>query len=156
MDCNIVLSYDYSNWNWRRRRTDAPPLRAISMAGGALVQYEAHLPMQHDDQGFTESHWTPSSSDYLPCIAQAAARATIKTTMIQHVPTLLAISMAMAMRRSYNARIAQWRRSMAFIKATKCRHRASTHSDITNRTHQRWLFRTFHCKKKSSSWHVGP
>jgi len=52
--------------------------------------------MQHD-QGFTGSHWTPSSGDYSLRIAQAAARAIINTTMMQHVPTLLAISMAIAM-----------------------------------------------------------
>jgi hypothetical protein len=42
-----------------------------------------------------------------------------------------------AMRRYYTACIAQWRRFMAFIKATKRRHWASTCSDIINRTHQR-------------------
>ncbi len=31
MGHNIVLSYNYSNQNKRWRRTDAPPLRAISM-----------------------------------------------------------------------------------------------------------------------------
>ena len=31
MDHNIVLSYDYSNQNRRRRRTNAPPSWAISM-----------------------------------------------------------------------------------------------------------------------------
>jgi len=86
--------------------------------GGALVQYGAHLPMQHD-QGFTGSHWTPPSGNYLSCIAQAAGRATIDTKMMQHIPTLLAVSMAMAMRQYYNARIARWRRFMVFIKATQ-------------------------------------
>ncbi len=47
--------------------------------------------------------------------------------------TLLTISMAVAMRRYYTARIARWGRSMAFIKATKHRHRASTCSDIIKR-----------------------
>jgi hypothetical protein len=75
--------------------------------------------------------------------------------MMQHVPTLLAVSMVMAMWRYYNAHIAWWRRFMAFIKATKRPHRASTHSDITNRTCQRWLFGHF-LMKKSSSCHVGP
>ena len=73
--------------------------------GGAPVQYEAHRLMQHD-QGFTGSHWTPPSGDYLLHIASAAARATINTTIMQTVPTLL--SMAIAMRRNYIARIARW------------------------------------------------
>ena len=39
-----------------------------------------------------------------------------------YVPTLMAISMAIAMRRYYTAHITRWRRSRAFKKATKCRH----------------------------------
>ncbi len=96
--------------------------------GSAPVPYEAHHPMQHD-QGFTESPWTPPSGNYLLCIAPAAARATINTTKMQHVPTLLAILMAITMRRYYTAHTARWRRLVAFIKATKRHHRASTRSD---------------------------
>jgi len=54
---------------------------------------------------------------------------TINKTMMQNVPTLLAVSMAIVMRQYYTARIARWRRFVAFIKATKRRHRASTRSD---------------------------
>ncbi len=43
----------------------------------------------------------------------------------------MAVLMAIAMRRYYTARIARWRRFMAFIKATKRSHRASTCSNIT-------------------------
>jgi hypothetical protein len=49
--------------------------------GGLPVQYEAHLPMQHA-QGYSRSHWTPASGDYLLCTAPAAARATGKQTTI--------------------------------------------------------------------------
>ena len=48
---------------------------------------------------------------------------------MQYVSTLLTISMAVVVRRYYTARIAQWGRSMAFIKATKRHHWASTHAD---------------------------
>jgi hypothetical protein len=48
---------------------------------GAPVRYEAHHPMQHV-QGYSGSHWTPESGDYLLCIAPAAARATGKQTTI--------------------------------------------------------------------------
>jgi hypothetical protein len=48
---------------------------------------------------------------------------------MQNVPTLLAVSMAIAMRQYYSACIAQWRSFMAFIKATKRRHRVGTCSD---------------------------
>jgi hypothetical protein len=74
--------------------------------GGAPVQYEAHRPMQHD-QGFTGSHWTPPSGNNSLRIAPLAARATINLTMTQHVLTLFAILMAIAMRRYYTASIAQ-------------------------------------------------
>ena len=73
----------------------------------------------------------PPSGNYSLRIAPAAARATINTTIMQYVPTLLAISMAITMRRYFTARIARWRRFVAFIKATKRHHRASTCSDIT-------------------------
>jgi predicted outer membrane lipoprotein len=55
--------------------------------------------MQHA-QGFTGSHWMPPLGDYLLRIALAAARAIINTIMMQHVPTLLAVLMAIAMRRT--------------------------------------------------------
>ncbi len=98
--------------------------------GGAPVQYGAHRPIYHD-QGFTGSHWTPPSDDYLLCIAPPAARATINTTTMQHVPTLMAVLMAIAMRRYYTTCIARWSRFLAFIKATKHHHQASTCSNIT-------------------------
>jgi hypothetical protein len=48
---------------------------------GPLVQYEAHCPMQHV-QGYSQSHWTPPSGNYLLRIAPATTRATPnKTTM---------------------------------------------------------------------------
>ena len=116
----------------------------------ALRQYMRHCPMQHD-QGYIGSHWhhwMPPSGDYSFCIASAAARATINKTMMQNVATLMAISMAVAVRRYYTPHITQWRTFVAFLKATKHRHRASTHSDIIKGTRQRSLFRTFHCEKE--------
>ena len=61
--------------------------------------------MQHD-QGYIGSHWTPPSGDYSFRIASAAARATINKTMMQHVATLMAILMAVVVRRYYTLRIA--------------------------------------------------
>jgi hypothetical protein len=49
--------------------------------GGAPEQYRRHRPMRHV-QGYSGSHWTPASSNYLPRIAPAAARATSKQTTI--------------------------------------------------------------------------
>jgi hypothetical protein len=70
--------------------------------------------MQHV-QGYTGSHWTPPSGDYSLRIALAATRATANKTTMYYVPTLMAISMVIAMRRYYTACIARWRRSRAFI-----------------------------------------
>ena len=69
--------------------------------------------MQHE-QSFTGSHQMPPSGDYSLCIAPAATWATINTTIMQHVPTLLAVSMAITLRRYYTARITRWRRFVAF------------------------------------------
>ncbi len=49
--------------------------------GGALEQNRRHCPMRHV-QGYSGSHWTPSSGNYLLRIAPAAARATGKQTTI--------------------------------------------------------------------------
>jgi len=84
--------------------------------------------MQHD-HGFTGSHWTPPSGNYLLCIAPASARATGNKTTMQNVPTLLTILMVIAKWWCDTAHLAQWRRFVAFIKATKRRPRASTRSN---------------------------
>jgi hypothetical protein len=112
----------------------------------ALKQYMRHCPMQHV-QSYSGSHWMLPSGNYSLSIASVAARVTANKTTMQNVPSLLAVSMAIAMRQYYTARITCWRRFLAFLKATKRRHRASTHFNITNRTHQRRLFLTFHCEK---------
>ena len=71
----------------------------------------------------------PPSGNYLLRIAPAAARATANIMKMQTVSTLLTILMAVAVRRYYTTQIVQWRRSMAFIKATKHHHQTSTRSD---------------------------
>jgi len=92
----------------------------------------------------------PPSGDYSLRIAPAATRATANGTTMQNEPTLLAVSMAIAMRWYYTAHISRWRRLMAFIKATKRHHWASTRSDSINVTRQRRLFGYFIVKKGSS------
>ncbi len=100
---------------------------------GALKQYGVHHPIQHV-QAYSGSHWTLPSGDCSLHITLAATRATINNTTMQNVLTLLAILMAVAVRWYYTAHIAHWRRSRAFIKATKRRRRVSTRSDSINRT----------------------
>jgi hypothetical protein len=48
---------------------------------GAPEGYRWHRLMQHV-KGYSGSHWTPASGDYLLCIAPAAASATVKQTLI--------------------------------------------------------------------------
>jgi len=89
----------------------------------------------------------PPSGDYSLCIAPVATSATANGTTMQNEPTLLAVWMAIAMRRYYTPCIARWRRFVAFIKATKRHHQASTRSDSINVTRQHRLIPTFHCEK---------
>jgi hypothetical protein len=49
--------------------------------GSPPVQYKVHRPMQHV-QGYSGSHWTQASGNYLLRIAPAATRATGKQTTI--------------------------------------------------------------------------
>jgi len=72
----------------------------------------------HHDQGFAGSHWTPPLGNYSLSTAPVATRATANEATMQHVHTLLAISMAVAMQRYDTACIARWRRFVAFTKAT--------------------------------------
>ena len=93
-------------------------------------------------------HWKPLDAAIGQLLAPYRfAMVTINKMMKQNVPSFLAVSMAIAMLRYYTARIARWRRFVAFIKSTKRHHQASTCSDITNRTRQCWLILTFHCEK---------
>jgi hypothetical protein len=57
----------------------------------------------------------PPLGDYSIHIAPAAARATANNRKMKYEPTLMAVSMAIAMRQYYTARITRWRRFRAFI-----------------------------------------
>ncbi len=143
----MVLSYDYSNRNRRWRRTNAPPSRAISMDMAMRRWNTERISRLRRSRAFIKATklrqraTTRSVSPQRPLVTQWTQRwATCP-------PPLLAILMAVAMRQYNTARIAWWRRFVAFIKATKHHHRASTGSNITNQTCQRQLFRTSHCEK---------
>jgi len=70
----------------------------------ALKRSTWHCPIQHV-QGYIGSHWTLPSGNYTLCIALAATMVTINKTTMQNIPSLLAVSMAIAMQRYYTARI---------------------------------------------------
>ncbi len=95
----------------------------------APVLCSVHRPMQHV-QGYFKSHWMLPSGNYSIWIAPAAAGATANiTTMAKCTSFLLAILMALAVRRYNMTRIAWWRRSRALVEATGCRHWASIAAD---------------------------
>ncbi len=92
-------------------------------------------------------HWatTCSVSPRRPPGQQANKKQSTNT------PTLLAISMAMAMRRYVTARIAWWRRSRASLEATGCCHWVSIMSNNINGTWLPCFFNVFHhqnCRKR--------
>jgi hypothetical protein len=66
----------------------------------APVQCRIHCPVK-GVQGFTRSHWTPPSGKYLLRIIPADDRVACKKKMMKRAPYLLAISMAVVVRR-YN------------------------------------------------------
>jgi len=112
--------------------------------GAALMRYGAHCLMQHE-QGFTGSHWTLPSGDYLLRIAHQGDNQPNNNGT--YVPTLLAVLIAITMRRYDTPHFTRWRRFVAFIKATKRHHWASNRSDIIKGTSQRRLFWLFHREK---------
>ncbi len=113
--------------------------------GSAPMQYGVHRPMQHD-QGFTGSHRTPPLGDYSLRIAPAAARAIINTTIMQHIPTFLAVLMAITMQQYYTMCIARWKK---FV--TKRHHQVGFDPLLPHQTRQSCCFGHFIMKKSSSA-----
>ncbi len=113
--------------------------------GNVPVRYHEHCLME-EVQGFTRSHWTLqwTLGNYSFRIAPAATRVAGKTMKMKNTPTLLAISMAMAMCRYNTVHIVWWRRSRTLLEATGRRHQAGICSDIINQTCIRRVF--FYCQ----------
>jgi len=143
----MVLSYDYSNRNRRRWGTNAPPSQAISMAITVRRWDTEHIVWWRWSRAFIKAtklcHRATTRS-----VSPRRLRGRQSTQRWANAPPpLLVISMAVAMGRYDTACITQWRRFVAFIKATKRHHRASTRSDSINVTRQHRLFRLFHREK---------
>ncbi len=100
--------------------------------GGVPEQYRWHCLMWHF-QGYSGSHWTLPSGNYLLCIAPVAARATGKQTTIKKIH----------LKRWPFWWPWQWRMSRASLEATGRRHRASIMSNNINRTWLRRFFNVF-------------
>jgi len=144
----MVLSYDYSSQIRRRQQTNAPPSRAKSMAM-AVRRWDTERIAQCSITGVspeaTGRCHRATTRSVSPCGRQGDNQPNNNGT---HVPTLLAVLIAIAMRWYDTARIARWRRFVAFIKATKRHHRASTCSDIIKGTSQCSLsFKSFRCRR---------
>jgi hypothetical protein len=115
---------------------------------GELEQYRQHCPMRHV-QGYSRSHWTPASGDYLLLITPASARATGKQTTINKYTNKAGCFNGHRNVAVQYRSIAQWRRSMASLEATGCHHQASTCSNSINQTCQHWVFPMFFIVKSS-------
>ena len=125
----MVLSYDYSNRNRRQRRTNSPPSRAISMDMAVHLCNTERIARCSMTRASLEATGRRHRAITRSVSPQRQPRRPINTTMMQHVPTLLPTSMAIAMQRYNTKCIARRRRFVAFVKATKCHHRASTRAD---------------------------
>ncbi len=75
----MVFSYDYGKQKKGRQKKCTAVAGHVNVHASALEQYRRHRQMQYV-QGYPGSHWMPPSSNYLLCIAPAAARATENKT----------------------------------------------------------------------------
>ncbi len=98
----------------------------------APVLCGVHCQMQHV-QGYPGSHWMPPSGNYLLRIAPRWPPGQQQTKQRwKNGPTLLAILMAVAVRRYDTTHIARWRRSRALVKDTGRCHWASIVANSCN------------------------
>jgi hypothetical protein len=107
----------------------------------ALEQYRWHHPFQHVKK-YPGNHWMLPSGNYSLHIAPAAARATANRTMMKKWPTLLAILVAVAVRKYNTARIPPWKWSRALVEATGHHHQASITANSSNWSRLMWMTTT--------------
>ena len=126
----MILSYNYARQKRRRRRTKVPPPQAFSINMVVRRCNTACIAQWRRSGAFIKAtkhqHWATTCSispRRLPGWQQTKRRC--KMTIL----------MAIALQRYYTMHITKWRRFLAFVKATKRRHQASTRSDSINWTH---------------------
>ena len=83
------------------------------------ARYRVHLSME-GVQGFTQSHWAPPMGKYSRRIAPADNGVACRIKKDEKVPYLLAVSLALAVRRYDIKHIARRRGSRATMEATGC------------------------------------
>ena len=156
MDHNMVLSFDYAKGKRQRRQANVPLLQAILMAKQTRWSNACDITqcsMTRATPDAPGSHYRVATCSVLPRRPPGWQWSQIKT------PTLLAISMAVAVQRNNTVHITQWRRFMAFLKVTKRRHHACTHSDNINQTCLPpfcLIYLIVNSSKKGSSWNLFP
>ena len=139
----MVLSYDYAKQKRRRWRTNAPPSLLISMAmqkrwsdtcgiARCIMSRATPEATGHRHRATTRS-LSPQRLHGVACNK--------KTT--KNAWCLLAISMAMAMRRYHTTRFAQKWGSMATAESTGRRHQVSIAADSINRSRKSQFFQVF-------------
>ena len=111
----------------RQWQKNTPSLLAISVGMPMRLSYASGIAWCSMSRAILEAsgcrHWATNRSvspRWLPG-RQANKRGW------KNIPTLLAVSMAMALRQYVTVHITQWRGSRASLKATGCHHWASTH-----------------------------
>ncbi len=110
----------------------------------APARHRRYRPIE-DVQGFTRSHWTPLSGEYLLRIAPDGQRVQMLKKNEEKVSYLSAVSIALSVRRYVTKRIDRRRGSRAIPEATGRRLRASMAADICHRSvFFRFFFEFFH------------
>ncbi len=150
-----------SLWWWENCwwQTDAPSLLAISMATAVL---------QGNTDGTIQCGMYRATLEATVCCHQVTTCSVLPWRLpgqqankqqSTYTPTLLAISMAMAMHRYNTACIAWWRRSRASLEPTGRCHLASFMSDNLKGTWLHWVFWMFFIiktKEKGRRSTLGP
>ncbi len=119
---------------------NAPPSLAILMAMAVRqgnTDSIAQCGMSRATSEAIECHHRATTSSVLPRRPPGKQANKQQST---NTPTLLAVSMTIAMRRYLTACIAWWRRSRASLEATGCCHWASIMSNNIKGTWLCWLF----------------
>ena len=142
MDHNMVLSYDYSNWDRRQGQTNSPPSRAIFVAMAVQRCNTASIAWWRTSRAYIKAtkhhHWATTRS-VLPR-RPPGWQSTEHLWLWYNAQHLLTIFDGRGGAPVLYVHIAQWRRFMAFLKATKRHHWASTHSDRIKGTLQSHKF----------------
>ncbi len=102
-------------------------------------------------QGFTQSHWTPPSGEYLLRIAPDGQRVRMPLKKYKKVPYLSAVLLALSMRRYVTKHIDRRRGSRAIPEATGRRLRASMAADICHRSVFFLFFQVFSSSTRFSA-----